>query len=428
MKLLNRSLIFLSLSLLPIVTIWAVVFYFNLLREIKSSMDEGLENYKRLIIQNAQIDPTILTKTYFDESFFAVKKISQEEALGMKDQYLDTILFMQDADDQSPESEPVRMLITAFQMNGEFYELKVANSMVEEDDLIQELFYDVIWLYGCLLISIVLIYQVVLRRLWKPFYDLLSQLKGFRLGKSSSLPKISSRTREFHDLNKVVSDLLKHSTEVFEHQKQFIGNASHELQTPLAMMQSKLELFIEKGNLHEGQFEDLAEVLNTLDRMTHLNRTLLLLTKIENAQDLENKQISINQVIKGVLDNLEDLASFKNVKMNLTEKSDLSVEMDASLASIIFSNLLKNAVFYNIPNGSVWIEISEKTLKICNTGEEKSLDSEMLFTRFYKPKNQTEGTGLGLAIVKAISDLYGFDIAYTFENSLHCFQINFSTA
>lgn len=428
MKLLNRSLIFLSLSLLPIVTIWAVVFYFNLLREIKSSMDEGLENYKRLIIQNAQIDPTILTKTYFDESFFAVKKISQEEALGMKDQYLDTILFMQDADDQSPESEPVRMLITAFQMNGEFYELKVANSMVEEDDLIQELFYDVIWLYGCLLISIVLIYQVVLRRLWKPFYDLLSQLKGFRLGKSSSLPKISSRTREFHDLNKVVSDLLKHSTEVFEHQKQFIGNASHELQTPLAMMQSKLELFIEKGNLHEGQFEDLAEVLNTLDRMIRLNRTLLLLTKIENAQDLENKQISINQVIKGVLEDLEDLSSFKNVKMNLTEKSDLSVEMDASLASIIFSNLLKNAVFYNIPNGSVWIEISEKTLKICNTGEEKSLDSEMLFTRFYKPKNQTEGTGLGLAIVKAISDLYGFDIAYTFENSLHCFQINFSTA
>lgn len=426
MKLLNRSLIFLSLSLLPIVTIWAVVFYFNMLSEIKSSMDEGLENYKRLIIQNAQEDPTILTKTYFDESFFAVKKISQEEALGMKDQYLDTILFMQDADDQSPESEPVRMLITAFQMNGEFYELKVANSMVEEDDLIQELFYDVIWLYGCLLISIVLIYQVVLRRLWKPFYDLLSQLKGFRLGKSSSFPKISSRTREFHDLNSVVSDLLKHSTEVFEHQKQFIGNASHELQTPLAMMQSKLELFIEKGNLQESQFEDLAEVLNTLDRMIRLNRTLLLLTKIENAQDLENKQISINQVIKGVLDDLEDLASFKNVQMNLTEKGDLSVEMDASLASIIFSNLLKNAVFYNIPNGSVWIEVSEKNLKICNTGEEKSLDSEMLFTRFYKPKNQTEGTGLGLAIVKAISDLYGFDIAYTFENSLHCFQINFS--
>lgn len=425
MKLLNRSLLFLSISLVPIVSIWALAFYFNMLSEIKSSMDEGLENYKRLIIQNAEKDPSILTKTYFDESFFTVKKIEQQEALGMKDKYLDTTLLMQDADDQAPESEPVRMLITAFELNGDYYELKVANSMVEEDDLIQELFYDILWLYGCLLISIVVINQVVLKRLWKPFYDLLVQLKSFRLGQSKSLPKIQSQTREFHDLNAVVGDLLHHATETYEQQKEFIGNASHELQTPLAMIQNKLELFIEKGDLKDSQYQDLAEVLNALERMIRLNRTLLFLTKIENAQDLDNQPVSINEVVLKVMDELEDIVVYKEVKLNLKEQETLWVEMDPALARVIVSNLLRNAIFYNCPQGSVWIEIVDRSLKIRNTGQQVRLDSQWLFNRFQKRKNQSEGTGLGLAIVKAIADLYGFEIAYSFEDSLHGFQLNF---
>lgn len=425
MKLLNRSLLFLSISLVPIVSIWALAFYFNMLSEIKSSMDEGLENYKRLIIQNAEKDPSILTKTYFDESFFTVKKIEQQEALGMKDEYQDTTLLMQDADDQAPESEPVRMLITAFELNGDYYELKVANSMVEEDDLIQELFYDILWLYGCLLISIVVINQVVLKRLWKPFYDLLVQLKSFRLGQSKSLPKIQSQTREFHDLNAVVGDLLHHATETYQQQKEFIGNASHELQTPLAMIQNKLELFIEKGDLKDSQYQDLAEVLNALERMIRLNRTLLFLTKIENAQDLDNQPVSINEVVLKVMDELEDIVEYKEVKLNLKEQETLWVEMDPALARVIVSNLLRNAIFYNCPQGSVWIEIVDGSLKIRNTGQQVRLDSQGLFNRFQKQKNQSEGTGLGLAIVKAIADLYGFEIAYSFEDSLHGFQLNF---
>lgn len=425
MKLLNKSLLFLSISLIPIVSIWALVFYFNMLAEIKSSMDEGLENYKRIIIQNAQKDPSILTKTYFDESFFTVRKIERQEALNMKDKYLDTILLMQDADDQAPESEPVRMLISAFELNGDYYELKVANSLVEEDDLIQELFYDILWLYGCLLISIVVINQVVLRRLWKPFYDLLAQLRGFRLEKGKIPPKIQSQTREFNDLNSVVEDLLHHTTEAYEQQKQFIGNASHELQTPLAMIQNKLELFIEKGDLKESQYEDLAVVLKSLDRMIRLNRTLLFLTKIENAQGLENKPVSLNEVVEKVMVELEDIASFKEVNLNLNEYDTLSVEMDPELARVIVSNLLRNAIFYNSPQGKVWIEIADGSLKISNTGQKLSLDDQRVFNRFQKQKNQSEGTGLGLAIVKAIADLYGFGITYSFENSLHNFQVNF---
>lgn len=427
MKLLNQSIKYLSVSILTIVTVWAVVFYFNMLNEIKSSIDEGLENYKRLIIQNAQKDSTILTKNYFDESFFAIRLINKKQALSTKDKYLDTKLNMQDADDEAPEPEPVRMLITAFELDGNYYELKVANSMVEEDDLIKELLYDIVWLYISLIVGIIFINNFVLKKLWKPFYDFLNQLKKYRLGKTKTLPFIKTNTKEFTDLQNAVNALLKHTTETYEQQKQFIGNASHELQTPLAIATNKLELLIEKGNLQNEQAENIAEVMSIIDRLVRLNKSLLLLTKIENKQFLDNQQILLNDIVQKNVSDLEDMATFRKVKITVNENAKLSIQMDASLANVIISNLLKNAISHNIPDGDVFVEIAEKTIKISNTGDNEKLDKTLLFSRFYKPDSKSKGTGLGLAIVKAIADLYGFKVSYSFNNTLHFFQIEFST-
>ncbi|EIJ40500.1 sensor histidine kinase [Galbibacter orientalis] len=426
MKLLNQSIKYVSFSILAIVTIWAGIFYFNMLNEIKSSIDEGLENYKRIIIQNSQQDTTLLSKNYFDESFFTIQRIEKEKALSVKDRYLDTVLYMQDADDDKPEAEPVRMLITAFELNGKFYELKVANSMVEEDDLIKELLNDTIWLYISLIVGIVFINNFVLKKLWKPFYDFLSQLKKYRLGITQSLPKVKTKTKEFTDLQNAVNALLKHTTETYEQQKQFIGNASHELQTPLAIATNKLELLIEKGNLQNNQAEDIAEVMSIIERLVRINKSLLLLTKIENKQFLDNHTVSINEVVQKNINDLEDISSFKDVKIHLKEEAQLSVKMDASLANVIISNLLRNAVFHNNTNGSVVVEITEKNIKISNTSSNLKLDEKLIFIRFYKPGNKSMGTGLGLAIIKAISDLYSFKISYSYNNSMHLFQISFT--
>lgn len=427
MKLLNQSIKYISISILAIVTIWAAVFYFNMLNEIKGSIDEGLEHYKRIIINNAQKDSTILTKKYFDESFYATRKIPKKQALSVKDVYLDTIFYMQDADDKKPEAEPVRMLVTAFEANGEYYELKVANSMVEEDDLIKELFNDTVWLYFSLIIGVVLVNNFVLKRLWKPFYEFLGQLKNFRLGTSQKLPKVKTTTKEFTDLQNAVNVLLQHTIETFEQQKQFIGNASHELQTPLAIATNKLELLVEKGNLQNEQAENIAEILQIIQRLVRLNKSLLLLTKIENKQFLDNQKVPLNEVIKKNIGALDDIASFKNVTISLVETAELFFEMDASLANVIISNLLRNAIFHNIPNGNVSVEITEKWIKVSNTGSAQKLNENLIFARFYKPDNTSKGTGLGLAIVKAISDLYGLEVSYSYKNHLHSFKIVFPT-
>lgn len=419
MKLLNKSLKYLSFSILIIVSAWSIVFYVNMLDEIHDSIDDGLENYKVLIIQKVHTDSTLLSKKYFDESNYAIQEISKANALARKDQYSDTLMYMQDEDDL----EPVRMLTTAFEHQGHFYELKIINSMVEEDDLIEDLFWSVFWLYLILVVSIIIINNFVLRQLWEPFYNFLAQVTTFRLGSSKVLPDIVTDVKEFNSLKSAVNTLLQHSLETYTHQKQFIENAAHELQTPLAIATNKLELLLEKGNMDPAQAENIGEVLQIIERLVRLNKSLLLLTKIENRQFFDRQRISLNEVIKQSLEDLEEFAAFKNIKIDIHEQANLQVEMDPALANIVVSNLIRNAIFHNIANGEVYIDIEMDVLTISNTGKKEPLQIDKIFKRFYKSTDKTGGTGLGLAIMKAICNLYGFEVSYRYFDDKHRFDI-----
>lgn len=425
MKLLNRSLLYLSVSMFFIIGLWSVVFYFNMLNKIKESVDEGLDHYKRQIVYQAQKDSIILEKSNFEGGFFTIGEITASEAIAIKDIYIDTLMYMQDADDEIPELEPVRLLTTAFENNGHYYKLSVINSMVEEDDLIEELLRETLGLYFVLLTAVIIINNFVLQRLWKPFYSFLIQLKNYRVGSSRKFPEVKTKTKEFTDLQNAVNILLQRNIETYEQQKQFIGNASHELQTPLAIATNKLELLIEKGDLQSRQAESIAEVMKIIERLVRLNRSLLLLTKIENKQFLDEQIVSLNEIVRQNVSDLEEIAEFKNVKITVAETAGLTAQMDVSLAGIVISNLLRNAVFHNIYNGIVTVEISEKTVKISNTGIKAPINEQKIFSRFYKADDNTSGTGLGLTIVKAICDLYNIAVRYYYENDLHSFELRF---
>ncbi|WP_449268769.1 sensor histidine kinase [Flavobacterium sp. U410] len=427
MKLQNQSLFYLSASILFIVAVWSVIFYFNMLSEIKSSIDEELENHKRLIILRAD-KYTIQENNYFDERNYTVKTIGERLALSARTQYKDTLVYMQDDDDQEMELEPVRMLSTVFESNGNYYQLKIINPMVEEDDLIKSLFWGIFWLYIIVVVSIIIVNGLVLKRLWKPFYDFLEQLKKFRLNTKKQLPQIISNTKEFNDLSLAVHTLLQHSVEAFEQQKQFIGNASHELQTPLAITTNKLELLLEQHNLGEEQAGNIAEILEIIERMVRLNQSLLFLAKIENKQFFNNEPVAFNIVVQQVMIDFQEFADFKNITIKLQEEKEVMLQMDVSLASIIASNLIKNAIIHNKTNGEVKMQLSNNSFTVRNTGSIVPLDDKKVFTRFYKSSVNNGGTGLGLAIVKAICNLYGFQLKYQFdEDQLHSFTVVFDT-
>ena len=421
MKLLNRSLQYLSISMLLIVSIWSVVFYLDMMDEIYDSIDDGLDNYKMLILNKAGQDSTVLLKNTFDESNYAIRLVRESAAFKIYDTYKDTMIYMPFEED----TEPVRLLTTAFEQRGKYYELKVISSMVEEDDLMKSLLQHMVWLYVLLIISIVIINNVVLKKLWRPFHNLLQQFKNFRLGKDSGLTDVKTNINEFAELQIAGQTLISHSVEAYNRQKQFTENAAHELQTPLAIISGKIELLLERNTLRDQDAESLAEVLHISERMNQLNKSLLLLSKIENKQFYNNQDISLTELVRQLVNEFEDFAKYKNISIDIRESGDAHLHMDTVLAGILVSNLLRNALFHNIEHGEIILEINENKLHICNTSASDELNENEVFNRFYKSDASRQGTGLGLAIVKAIVQLYGFKITYAYKNAMHCFEITF---
>lgn len=421
MKVLNYTSSYFAVILLIIITVWSGLFYYAMLDEIYDSIDDGLDNQKGLILQKLSVDERLLQKTSFDEGDYAIAEISAEKAKGFRDVYSDTLMYMQN----EKEFEPVRLLKTAFRHNGRYYEMQVINSMVEEDDLTSELFYALLWLYLGLIASILILNNVLLRRIWRPFYHLLKQLKNFRLEKPSIEVQQTS-IDEFRLLNDAVQKLLQNNIDSYNSQKHFIENAAHELQTPLAISINKLEALAETGKLREEEMELLGSALNNLERLTRLNKSLLLLSKIENRQFLAEKKISFNEEIKKIAADFADQLLYSKLRLNIEEKASLSVQMNPDLAIVLITNLLKNAMVHNHPGGQINIQINSSSFSIENTSRQEALSEQLLFTRFYKARQSGTSTGLGLSIVKAVADLYRFKISYQY-NGLHCITLDFSS-
>lgn len=422
MKLLNRSLLYLSIAFLVILGIWSVVFYMNLKDEIRDSIDDGLDNNRLLILQKVKTDSTLLLQNEFGGNNFKINPVSNQIAFTLNDTYKDTLMYRQNEDDL----EPVRILHSAFEHQDKYYKLAVISSLVEEDDLIEDSFWSVFWLFIILITSIIIINNVVLRKVWNPFYDILNQLKSYRLDKDETPKNIATKTKEFIQLQNASNALIHHSKKAYTSQKQFTENASHELQTPIAIIINKLELLLESKDLKETEAKTIAQVLNIADRLKKLNNSLLLLAKIENKQFLEQQSVSINEIVKELLSNYHELADFKNIEINVMESDNLYVQMNTSLAEILISNLIKNSIFHNKSDGRIAIEITKQQFIINNTGRTWALDPKTIFNRFEKDQTKSQSTGLGLAVCKAICNSYGIRITYGFVEHEHCFTINFT--
>ncbi|PWH84938.1 sensor histidine kinase [Brumimicrobium oceani] len=421
MKLLNRSLIYLSAVFFIIIGVWSVIFYFNLKDEIRDSIDDGLDNNRLLILMKIPSDSSLLSQNEFGGNNFKIHPVSKEKALEFRDVFKDTMMYRINENDL----EPVRVLHSAFEHENNYYKMTVISSLVEEDDLIEDSFWSVVSLFIILIISIIVVNNLVLRKVWNPFYDVLHQLKTYRLDKHEKSIKINSNVKEFIQLEAAANTLINRSKEAFNAQKEFTENASHELQTPIAIIIGKLELLLESQNLKDEDASTIAEVINISGRLKRLNNSLLLMAKIENKQFLDEEIISVNETAKTFLSNYEELLEFKGIAIQLEELNDLQVKINPSLIEILISNLIKNSIFHNIENGKINIQFTSDEFIICNTGMEMGLNPNTIFNRFEKDPTKVESTGLGLSISKAICDSYNVKITYEFSKNSHCFKINF---
>ncbi|MGO2358486.1 sensor histidine kinase [Mesonia sp.] len=421
MKLLNYTSRYFVIILLFIIFIWAAFFYYNMLDEIYDSMDDSLENQKGLVLQKVKDNPEILQKKQFEDGYYTIQKLARKPKKLGKDEYRDTLMFMQNEEDY----EPVRLLETSFSQAGNYYKLKLITSMVEEDDLVEELLYSIIALYLGLILSILILNNFFLKNTWKPFYSLLEKLKNFSIESEQKITLEDTKIEEFALLNKNIENLLYKSQESYQQQKHFIENASHELQTPIAISINKLELLLEKNNLKADQIETFSSVLQNLERLKRLNKSLLLLTKIENNQFIEEEDINLNLLLKELLEDFLDFSTYKEVELELIQQENLTARMNKDLAIILFTNLIQNAIKHGKIGTQIEIIIHKESVMIKNESDHTiPLDVDKIFSRFYKETALQNSTGLGLSIAQAIAKKYGFTVTYTYKD-LHCFKVNF---
>lgn len=422
MKLFYRVLIHLLAGIFVVLSAWAFVFYWGMIEEVNDEVDDSLEDYSELIIMRSLAGKDLPSNDNGSNNQYFLREVDAAYALSKESIcYRDSMVYI----DEKNESEPARILTTLFKDKDErFYELSVYTPSIEKRDLKESIFYLLIGLFVILLVIILLINIWVFHRSMKPFYQLLEWLEHYRLGKNNEKLSIETHTTEFRKLNEAVNRYVAHSEEVFEKQKQFIGNASHELQTPLAICQNRLEMLLEDETLGEQQMSEIMKTYQTLEYLSKLNKSLLLLSKIDNHQFSEEKEVCLNEVLHRYMDDYQEVYAYRDIILTVEEEGELYCRMNETLAVVLITNLLKNAFVHNINKGSIRIVISSSGIRFGNTASGSALDASRVFDRFYQGSKKKEGsTGLGLAIVDAVCRHSSLKIRYRFEEDMHWFEV-----
>ncbi|MGN6601480.1 MAG: sensor histidine kinase [Ginsengibacter sp.] len=321
---------------------------------------------------------------------------------------------------------PFQILTDELTWNNKTYFVTTYVSSTEITHLIIRVFLGEALLFVLLLISIVILNRKSSNLLWRPFFSTLKRVNEFDITRNQSfpLPK-ETGTTEFDELNSVIRNLIDNVNTAYYNQKQFAENASHEMQTPLAIIRSKLELLINQPNLTGKSASLLSDITDATNRLSQMNKTLLLLSKIENKQFPETEAVNISQMVKRIVENLAIYyENFPEVEFKICE--NVIVNANHSLAEILISNIVKNAVEHNQPNGKVIVHLSTSHILVENTGYPLQTSSELLFERFRKGSHKTKTTGLGLSLVKQICALYNYSVSYRYENGWHKVEIIFN--
>src|SRR5258708_6677844 len=313
-----------------------------------------------------------------------------------------------------------------YTVKGNPYQLTTYISSKEITHLIIKVFIAEIFIFILLLSAIVIINRKSSGLLWRPFYTTMKKVKEYDINKNQSL-RLDKQTgiSEFDQLNQVLANLINDVNQAYSNQKQFVENASHELQTPLAIIRSKLDLLIDTPNLTEETAGLLADITDANDRLSQLNKNLLLLTKIDNNQFPELTRINISGVIEKLLIYYQAYYDENPPLIIKSIQRDIYLVANSSLMEILIGNLINNSMVHNIPNESIHIQLNNKELIIENTGHSIIGETDQLFEQFKKGREQSKTTGLGLSFVKQICHLYRFDLQYSYAENIHRIRVGF---
>ncbi len=421
MKLLNKSISLYLLYSTVLLLIAIPVMYFAIQSRVVEEVDESLVDQKEKII-------TKLKKTGEDGLLPWLQNMGNDVSLTVsikENKQPDKFYTITSYDTISKEKSPFRILQTNISLHDKFYTIQIKSSLLDSEDLIESVVMIVALLLLMMIAGLVLINQVLTKRLWRPFYNTINQLHDFKIENNKALHFEKTSIEEFTALNNAIAILTSRNKETFQSQKEFTENASHEMQTPLAVFQGKLDLLMQTNPLTEEQSELISDLADVNQRMKRLNKTLLLLTKIENNQFAETEPVSVQQILEKLLAQYNFQAAQKGIGIRKEFTADTEITANKMLIEILLGNLLNNAIKHNIDDGIIIIRTSSRELSIINSANANPLNTDKMFQRFGKQTADASSLGLGLQIAKKIADSYHYTIRYTFQMQQHVFSIHF---
>ena len=423
MRLIYRIVVRLGVALLVIMSLWATLFYYTMVDEIRDEADDSLEDYSSLIITRVLAGRELPQMGDGSNNSFTLTPVDAAYAAAQPHlKYEDHDFYIA----EKQETEPARVLTTIFHdEQGRYYELRVATPTFEKNDLFQSILWWVVALYVVLLLITLGVTMLIFYGSMRPMYAMLQWLDDYKPGVKPSLVPVSADVKEFARLGRALQGAVDRSEELVERQSQFIGNASHELQTPLAIIGNRVEWLLDGGNLTEEQAAELFKIQSTLGRAVRLNKTLLLLTKIENGKFPDSVEVDVARLVQDSVEMYGEIYASRQMQVKVEVVEGLKVEMNESLATTLVSNLIKNMYVHSAEGSSGCITISSGRLIIENDGEQ-ALDGERIFDRFYQGPKSKGSMGLGLPLVAAVCRTYSLGISYQFKQGRHCFTVDFS--
>lgn len=322
-----------------------------------------------------------------------------------------------------PETERYRCLKKVVYINKKPFLFTVETNIEESHETVAAIASITVIFFIIIVFGLLFLNKKLSTSVWKPFRNTLDYLKTFNLNHQTKIEFDSTDITEFEELNQSLTKLIAHNISAFKTQKEFTENASHELQTPLAILKNKLDLLLQDKDLTEKQYQIAEEMNKALTRSSRINKNLLLLAKINNSQFDNSEIIQLNELLHQSLEILQEHFEQKNISVNKHISSDIKVNGNSSLTEVLINNLILNAIRHTPFGGTISVKLTDSVFEVANSGIEK-LNTDLLFKRFSKLSTDNNGSGLGLAIIKEICTFQNWTVDYRFENNMHIFSIN----
>ena len=417
-KLISKSILYYLFISLPLLMIACLISYSLIKMELRDGTDESLLREKVVAERLISSDTNVSSKGGFRDDLFTIRRVSFHPTGSFIN---DTVLI----ENIGHERVYYRMCKSYFNIKGTCFLIQILKPTVEEEELMEGLISSLFLVIFFLLISFLIVHWIVSKWLWRPFDKTIALLNTFDL-RSFNRPSFpSSSIMEFNLLNETLEKMTNKMYQDFLKQKEFTENASHEIQTPLAVIKSKIELLIQSENLKEAEMHQIQTIETAANKLSALNKALLLLVRIDNYQIKDVQEFSVSSLVDKTLFYYEDLITCKQIKVNVRLEEMLCLRMDKELCYILLSNLMQNAIRHNSENGSIHITLRKNLFEIANTGEVLQMNPEELFDRFKKNSSSKDSLGIGLAIVKSICDLFQIQIHYQYRAGMHVFTCIF---